>query len=100
MLFSTERTLRQGVTKQLQKEFDEINQNLINLVRSNKKFEKENLPNMLRTILKELKQLVKDETINIRIVDKGNLILNIDFEERLKLERTNINKIAKRCDDQ
>ena len=30
-----ERTLRQGVTKLLQKEFDETNQKLINLVRSN-----------------------------------------------------------------
>ena len=69
-------------------------------MRSNKKFDKDNLPKKLRTALKELKQLVKDKIIDVRKVDKGNLILIINFEERVKLERMNISKIAQRCDDQ
>ena len=79
---SNERNLRQGVTKQLQKEFDDENQRLINLVHSNKKYDHDNLPRKLRSALKELKELTRQKVIDIRKVDKGNLILIIDFAHK------------------
>ena len=38
--------------------------------------------------------------MNIRKVDKGNLILVIDYEQRKKIEEKNIDKISKLCDIQ
>ncbi len=49
------------------------------------------------TALKELKKLVKDKKVDIRKVDKGQLILVIDYEQRLKIEESNILKIAEKC---
>ena len=47
--------------------------------------------------MKELKEMTKQKVIDIRKVDKGNIILIIDFTERLKIEELNITKIAKLC---
>ena len=95
-----EKVLRQGITKQLHKELTDENQRLVNLVRSNKKFEHNNLPKKLCTALKELKSLTQRKVIDIRKVDKGNLILITDFAERRKIEELNITKIAKLCEEQ
>ena len=54
----------------------------------------------MRTALKELSELTKQKVIDIRKVDKGNLILIIDFSQRLKIEEMNISKIAKVCEVQ
>ena len=59
-----------------------------------------NLPKKLCTALKELKSLTQRKVIDIRKVDKGNLILIIDFAERRKIEELNITKIAKLCEEQ
>ena len=47
-----------------------------------------------------MKELTQKKVIDIRKVDKGNLILIINFEERRKLEEMNITKIAKLCESQ
>ena len=50
--------------------------------------------------MKELKTLVKDKKIDVRKVDKGQLILVIDYTERKKIEQKNINAIAELCQEQ
>ena len=77
-----------------------MNQKCINYVRSNNRRCLDNLPKILRVALAELKSLTRNKIIDIRKVDKGNLILIIDFQERLKIEEKNITKIAKLCDVQ
>ena len=95
-----EKTLNQGITKLMKKEFEAENQKLINMLRSNKTFDHNNLPKKLRTALKELKLLTQQKVIDIRKVDKANTILVINFEERRKIEEINISKIAKLCNNQ
>ena len=63
------------------------------MVRSKKRFDMDNLPKKLRTTLKDLKEKVKCKIIDIRKVDKGNLILIIDFEQRVKIGEMNIQKL-------
>ena len=95
-----DKPLSHSATKLMKKEFENENQKLINLVRSEKKFDDNNLPKKLRTALKELKVLTKEKKIDIRKVDKGNTILVIDFDERTKIEEMNISKISKLCSNQ
>ena len=83
-------------TKKIQKEFDEFNNNLISRATKVKK-KQFNLPQKLRQALKELKTLVQNKDIDIRKVDKGQLILIIDYSQRRKIEESNINQIAGRC---
>ena len=80
----------------MQKEFDEFNNNLISRATKVKK-KQFNLPKKLRQALKELKTLVQNKDIDIRKVDKGQLILIIDYSQRRKIEESNINQIAELC---
>ena len=59
-----------------------------------------NLPKRLCTAMKELKKMVCENVVDIRKVDKGDVILVINYEERIKLEEVNILKIAKLCTKQ
>ena len=61
---------------------------------------KYNLPKKARESIARLKKLVKDRLIDIRKVDKGQLILIVDFNQRLKTEQLNITKIASLCPTQ
>ena len=47
--------------------------------------------------MKELRLLVKEKKIDIRKVDKGDMIVIIDFEQRKIIEQKNIDKIAELC---
>ena len=58
------------------------------------------LPKKVQIALKELKTLVKDKKIDIRKVDKGQLILVIDYTEGKKIEGKNINDVAELCQEQ
>ena len=44
-----------------------------------------------------LKKTVKDKVIDVRKVDKGQLILVVDYSERKLVEQINIDKIATLC---
>ena len=48
----------------------------------------------LSTTFKDLRNKVRYKIIDISKVDKGNLVLIIDFEQRVKLEEINVSKIA------
>ena len=39
------------------------------------------------------RELIKEKKIDVRKVDKGDLILIIDFDQRKKIEQKNISKI-------
>ena len=96
-----EAQLNHPVTKKMQKDFDTFNNKLINNVKNKKrKTNTFNLPKKAMAALNELKKLVKDKKIDIRKVDKGQIILIIDYEQRLKIEEKNILGIAERCPTQ
>ena len=82
-----ETQLSNNVMKKMQKEFDEFNSKLISRASKVKK-KNFNLPQKLRIALNELKTLVKNKEIDIRRVDKGQLILVIDYEQRKKIEES------------
>lgn len=50
--------------------------------------------------MKELQKMVREKKVDIRKVDKGDMILVIVFEQRKKIEEKNIEKIAALCDKQ
>ena len=79
-------------TKLLKKEFDEFNINLINKFREKKK--KHNLPKKIREALHNLKKQVSEKRIDIRKVDKGQMIMVIDYDQRVKAETLRIEEIA------
>ena len=85
-------------TKLLKKEFTEFNINLINNFREKKR--RYNLPKKIRDGLQNLKKMVKEKKIDIRKVDKGQMILVIDYEQRVKAETLRIEEIAKPTEDQ
>lgn len=86
-------------TKIIKKEFSDLNTKIINSLNTNKKriF---NLPKTTRDSINRLKTLVKEKVVDIRKVDKGQLILIVDYEQRILTEKLNISKIANLCDPQ
>ena len=93
-----EEQLQNRNTKLLKKEFEEFNTNLINTFKTKKK--RHNLPKKIRDALSNLHKLVKQKRIDIRKVDKGQMILVIDYTERVKAESLSINEIAEEVPNQ
>ena len=93
----TERKMDQSVTKLLNKEFQEFNNGLIERVRSKPKRKLCNQPKIIRDAILELNKLAKDKKIDIRKVDKGPLIVVIDYEQRTLIEQDNIELISEQC---
>ena len=89
-----------GETKVIKTEFDDLNKNLINVAKNKSPKRKFNLPKRTRNALKHLKSMVKEKVIDIRKVDKGQLILVVDYAQRKLVEEKNINSIASLCDVQ
>ena len=87
-------------SKCIKSEFEDLNKKLINSVKSKSVKRKFNVPKRTRDALKRLKTLVREKVVDIRKVDKGQLILIIDYSERKLIEEMNISKIATLCDDQ
>ena len=59
-----------------------------------------NLPKRTRNALKHLRTMVKENVIDIRKVDKGQLILVVEYAQRKLVEEQSINSIATLCDVQ
>ena len=93
-----EEQLQNRHTKLLKKEFDEFNTNLINTFDRKKK--RHNLPKKVRDALSNIHKLVKRKEIDVRKVDKGQVILVVDYTERIKVEASSINEIAEEVPDQ
>ena len=90
-----------NITKIVIKEFNELNDRLIDKVTSGGiKKNRFNLPKIVREALFGLKRLVLDKILDIRKVDKGQKILIIDYAQRVKAEELGITSIAKICDNQ
>ena len=87
-----EEQLQNPNTKLLKKEFDEFNTNLINTFKTKKR--RHNLPKKIRESLYHLKKLVIEKVIDIRKVDKGQMVMVIDYSQRVKTESLHINEIA------
>ena len=87
-------------SKCIESEFEDLNNKLINSVKSNSLKRKFNLVKRTRDALRRLKTLVREKVVDIRKVDKGHLILIIDYSQRKLIEENNISKIAMLCDDQ
>lgn len=87
-----EEQLQNPNTKLLKKEFDEFNTNLINTFKTKKR--RHNLPKKIREALYHLKKLVIEKVIDIRKVDKGQMVMVIDYSQRVKTESLHINEIA------
>ena len=83
-------------TKMVKSEFSKLNDKILNDTQS-KNTTRFNLPKKARESIARLKNLVKDKVIDIRKVDKGQMILIIDYEQRLKTEELNITKISSLC---
>ena len=92
--------LQTNEAKMVKIEFEELNGKLIESCRSKSKKRTFNIPRRTREALKHLQKLVKEKVIDIRKVDKGQLILVIDYNERKLIEQENIDKIATLCTDQ
>ena len=96
-----ESQLNHPLTKKIHKDFEEFNNKIIsNARKKNRKTKDFNLSRNAMTALKELKELIKNKVIDIRKVDKGQLILIIDYDQRLKIEEKNILSIAEKCKSQ
>ena len=94
-----EENLTLNETKIVKSEFMKLNDRILNDMKA-KNTTKYNLPKKARESIARLKKLVKDRLIDIRKVDKGQLILIVDFNQRLKTEQLNITKIASLCPTQ
>ena len=80
-------------TKLIKKEFEEVNTIVINSMK-NKKTRTFNLSKATRNSINKLRLLVRNKVIDIRKVDKGELILIIDYNQRILTEELNISHIA------
>ena len=89
-----------GETKLIKSEFDDLNKNLIKSVKSKMPNRKWNLSKRTRAALKHLRTMVKENVIDIRKVDKGQLILIVDYAQRKLVEEHGIKSIARLCDVQ
>ena len=85
--------------KFVKKEFEELNNKVISSLQTIKR-RKFNIPKVVRSSILKLKKLVNDKVIDIRKVDKGQVILIIDYEQRIAAESENIAKIASLCPEQ
>ena len=56
---------------------------------------KHNLPRKIRDVINDLKELVRNEVIDLLKVDKGRVILIIDYAQRKKAEELNGSNIIK-----
>ena len=83
----------------IKNEFDDLNNVIITSLKQKKK-RRYNLPREARNSAARLKKLVADKVIDIRKVDKGQIILVIDHSERIKTEQLNIEQIAIPCEIQ
>ena len=93
--------LSQNETKIIKKEFEDLNNKVISDVNSKQtKRRMYNLPRKMIDSIVHLKSLVRDKVIDIRKVDKGQVILIIDYSQRKLAEELNISKIAKLCVNQ
>ena len=86
-------------SKNIKKEFERLNNDLLTSLKNNRK-KKYNVPKVARDSIGRLKRLVKDKVIDIRKVDKGQVILITDYHQRLLTEERNISLIAELCPDQ
>ena len=93
----SEQSLSQRTTKLLKKEFENFNKSLITKSKQKVKNKHFNLPSKVRNAITDLKKLVSEKKLDIRKVDKGQLILVIDYSQRKMIEEKNISDIAKRC---
>ena len=102
LLFSQpkEHQLLCNESKCVKSEFEDINKKVINSVKDNSIKRKFNLPKRTRNALKRLKTMVREKVIDIRKVDKGQMILIVDYTQRKLIEEANINKIAYLCENQ
>ena len=82
--------------KIIKKEFEELNNKVLSSLHTTKR-RKVNIPKAVQSSIVKLKKLVNDKVIDIRKVDKGQVILIIDYEQRIAAERENIGKIASLC---
>ena len=89
-----------NITKTVIKEFNDLNNRLIDRVTSGCVKKRFNLPKIVRQALLRLKKLVMDKKLDIRKVDKGQKILIIDYEQRTKAEESSIASIAEICENQ
>ena len=94
-----EKDLKVNETKMIKQEFTNLNNKILNDIKSKHK-RKFNLPKQARESIQRLKTLVNDKCIDIRKVDKGQMILIIDYEQRLRTEEINISKISSVCEKQ
>ena len=95
-----ERELTLAESKNIKKEFEQVNLNALNSLKTPKRNKFYNVPKLVRDSIFRLKKLVKDKVIDIRKVDKGQTILIIDYQQRLLTEGENISKIAELCSTQ
>ena len=93
----TEHQLQCNESKCIKSEFDDLNNKLINSVKSKQVKRNFNVSKRTRNALKRLKSLVREKVVDIRKVDKGQLIVIIDYSQRKLIEEQNINKIASLC---
>ena len=87
-------------TKLIKSEFDALNNKMIDSTKCNPPKRHFNLTKRTRNALKHLQTMVKENVIDIRKVDKGQLILVVDYAQRKLVEEQNINSIATLCDVQ
>ena len=80
-------------------EFTKSNNKILSYLQS-KSTTEFNLPKKAKESTVRLRALVKEQKIDIRKVDKGQIILIIDYAQRLKTEEINITKISSLCDVQ
>ena len=102
LLFSQpkEHQLLCNESKCVKSEFEDLNNNLINAVKTKTVRRKFNLPKRTRNALRHLKSMVREKVVDIRKVDKGQMILIVDYSQRKLIEENNINEIATLCEKQ
>ena len=77
----SEQSLSHRTTKLLKKEFENFNKSLITKSKQKVKNKHFNLPSKVRNAITDLKKLVSEKKVDIRKVDKGQLILVIDYSQ-------------------
>ena len=92
-----EENLSLNETKMIKTEFTNLNNKILNNLQSNNTTQF-NLPKKARESIIRLKALVKEKKIDIRKVDKGQMLLIIDYAQRLATEELNITKVSSLCD--
>ena len=94
-----EKDLKISETKLITQEFTRLNDEILSNLESNRK-RQFNLPKKAKESILRLKNFVRNKKIDIRKVDKSQIILIIDYEQRLKTEELNISTISSLCETQ